>query len=82
MKKFDICEEGNCFVRVEARTPEAALRKAAKKFPRRAADYNMERGDKPIRVKWIAWEREGGDATASAELTVPSAGTRKLRIFY
>ena len=51
MTKYEIHEEGNGkFATIEARTPEAALNKAARQYKRRAADYNGYTGP----VTWRA----------------------------
>lgn len=67
MTKFEIHEEGNGkFATIEARTAESALKKAAKQFPRRSADYNGYKGS----VTWSAFSADASHALASIELTV------------
>ncbi len=52
MKDFEIHEEGNGkFATIKARTPESALNKAKRQFPRRACDYNGYVGP----VEWTAF---------------------------
>jgi len=70
MRKFEIYEEGTNFATIQARTGVSALRKAAREYPRRPSDYNLEPGDEGFTVTWCAAER-GEPWAASAEITVP-----------
>jgi len=80
MLKFDIFEDGVRFATVEARTAVAALRKAADAYPRRAADYNMEPGDKGFMVDWYARE-VNGSGSAKASVTVPGRSAHGCRFY-
>lgn len=75
MKQFEIREDGVKFAAIEARTPEAALRKAARAYPRRQADYHDYTGP----ITWRAFEI-GGDERASAIVQVPSRGSRGIKV--
>jgi len=65
MTNYEIHEEGNGrFATIEARTAESALNKAAKQYPRRAADYNGYTGP-------VTWRAFGpGDKYAAASKIV------------
>ena len=69
MRKFEIYEDGAKFATILARDGVAALRKAAREYPRRPSDYNLDHGDK-YTVVWRAAE-PGDDWAASADITVP-----------
>jgi hypothetical protein len=67
MTKYEIYEEGNGkFATIEARTPEAALNKAARQYKRRAADYNGYTGP----VTWSAFSADSNHALASITVQV------------
>jgi len=70
MRKFEIWEDGTRFATIQARSGVSALRKAAREFPRRESDYNMEDDDEPFTVTWRACE-PGETWDASADITVP-----------
>ena len=66
MTKYEIREDGTRFATIEARTPEAALKKAAKQYPRRSADYNGYRGP----ITWGAFTADEPYGLATIELMV------------
>lgn len=66
MTKYEIREDGNKFATIEARTPEAALSKAAKQYPRRSGDYNGYVGP----ITWSAFSADEPYALAFIELRV------------
>lgn len=69
MRKFEIWEDGTRFATIQARSGVSALRKAARDFPRRPSDYNLEPGEK-FTVVWRACE-PGERWDASADISVP-----------
>ena len=74
MRKFEIWEEGQKFATIEARDAVSAVRKAARQFPRRAVDYNVEPGESYL-IAWRACE-PGQRFAARADVTVPGRGDR------
>lgn len=74
MKTFEIYEHGCKFATIEADNATSALRKAAKEYPRRAVDYNVEPGDAVSLVEWRAFEIGSLEMRATAKITVPGRG--------
>ena len=66
MKTFEIREEGTRFAKIEARTAESSLNKAARQFPRRSGDYNGYVGP----ITWSAFLPDEPYALAAKELKV------------
>ena len=79
MKTFQIFEDGQKFATIKASTGAAALRRAAREYPRNACDYNCEPGEK-FSITWRACE-PGQDWAASAEVNVPGRGDRSVKVF-
>jgi len=70
MKNFSIYENGNKFATINARTAGSALRKAAKEYPRKSADYNLEPGQSTT----VDWTATDGTTKATAAVSVPGVG--------
>lgn len=81
VRPFHIREEGQIFATIAARTAGAALRKAARRFPRRACDYNCELGER-YEVEWYASDADYSRPrpSAKASVPVPSTGARCIRV--
>jgi len=76
MKTFEIYEHGNMFATIEAANATSALRKAAKEYPRRAVDYNVQPGDAAYLITWRASETGAREHQATAQITVPGVGAK------
>lgn len=73
MKTFRVYEEGMAFASVKAKNGVSALRKAARQFPRQAADYNDTTGR-------VVWRAESESHYALASVPFPSRGSDRVII--
>jgi hypothetical protein len=73
-REYQIFEAGQIVARIEAASARGALRAAARKLPRRAADYNMMPSQDPW---WCTWRAclPGEDFEAECQVLIPATGT-------
>jgi hypothetical protein len=73
-KEYQVYENGQIVIRIEAASARGALRAAARKLPRHAADYNMVPSQDPW---WCTWRAclPGEQFEAECQVLIPATGT-------